>query len=109
MRKSLYVVTSRKAGSELPAEHSKECSDCHLVKPLEQFHRNAKGPLGRTHACKDCVHKRYEFRRNGSGPDPRKRRREPEGWKWCSRCGRALPLAAFGSNNSRGDGLTNYC
>src|SRR3954468_23783407 len=109
MPKNLYVGTSRKEGSSVVSEHSKECSDCHLVKPLDQFHRNVKGPLGRTYACKDCVHAGYEFRRNGVGPDPRKRRRVPDGHKWCPRCAKALPLSCFGSNDSRSDGTTSYC
>src|SRR4051794_19092709 len=91
------------------SEHSKECSDCHLVKDLEQFHRNARGPMGRTYACKECVHKRYQFRRNGVGPDPRKRRQVQIGQKWCPRCAAALPVSEFGNNNSRTDGLTPYC
>src|SRR4051812_7807076 len=109
MPRNSSVDMSKKAGNDLGSAHSKECSDCHEIKPLEAFHRNKKGPLGRAYVCKDCVHRRYEFRRNRVGPDPRRRRVVPDGHKWCPGCESMLPESEFGRNASAKDGLTGYC
>jgi len=36
----------------------KECSKCRLVKPLDDFSRDAKGNGGRRYACRDCENQR---------------------------------------------------
>lgn len=36
----------------------KACSKCKIVRPLEDFHRNNKGLLGRAAVCKKCVNKK---------------------------------------------------
>lgn len=103
------MVMYKKAGNDLGPEQSKECSDCNVVKPLDAFHRHSVGPLGRAYVCKECVHRRYQFRRNRLGPDPRRRRAVPDGYKWCPGCEALLPVSEFGSNSASYDGATAYC
>jgi len=64
---------------------------------------SSKGYLGRQGYCKACV----GARQRAQSENPR-RQLEP-GTKYCPGCAVALPIEAFGSNRSSGDGRTAYC
>jgi hypothetical protein len=55
------------------------------------------------------MHQRYVFRTTGIGPDMRRTPKAGVDEKWCPSCRKALPKHCFGSNASKGDGLTAYC
>ena len=44
---------------------TKECTECHEVKPLEAFGKQAKGKFGRTAKCRVCVSAYNKMRRVG--------------------------------------------
>lgn len=37
---------------------TKQCSGCHIIKHKEEFHKDKKGPLGRTYYCKKCANEK---------------------------------------------------
>jgi hypothetical protein len=39
---------------------NKKCTKCELEKPIDNFYRNKKGPLGRSSECKDCTNARQK-------------------------------------------------
>src|SRR4051794_6574318 len=109
MPRNSFAGTYKKGASDMHSEHSKECSDCRSIKPLEEFHVYRSEPQARAYSCKECVRRRHQYQRNGVGPDPRKRRVIPPGFKWCPSCESLLELSDFGRNTFQGDGLTGYC
>jgi hypothetical protein len=56
----------------------KRCSNCEQWKPLEEFHRNRMGTMGRDTACKLCRNPRVQQQRNSiplaPPPMPKKER-----------------------------------
>src|ERR1700709_364 len=109
MPRSLSEVTYRKGGSSISPYECKLCVDCQKQLPLEAFHRRNSARDGRVNICRECVHQRYVFRTTGRGLDKRRTARAGVDEKWCPSCKRALPKHCFGSNASKGDGLTAYC
>jgi hypothetical protein len=51
----------------------KKCTRCGVTKPLDQFHRQQRGLLGRSSACKICRNRDWVAK---CGSDARKTRRE---------------------------------
>ena len=43
------------AGDEFGAGETKKCATCGFEKPLDEFHRDAKGVMGRKPHCKACA------------------------------------------------------
>src|SRR5271165_5457846 len=46
----------------------KECSQCYAIRPMEDFHKDAKDKYGRSHRCKFCA---SIYVRNRNINDPR--------------------------------------
>ena len=98
--------------SDQPGLPAKRCPSCGLIKPLEQFYRNASRPDGRVHLCKPCWSQYQKERRLARRyldaldvpPDA-----VPDDMKRCSGCGRVLPLDSFRPNKGKPKGRAAYC
>ena len=83
----------------------KTCSKCRIEKPLDDFHKNAKGKLGRDQACKPCrlaMNEAYAQRCKASARPVVETRR-------CPRCATTKPADGFYKNSRTPDGLSSYC
>ncbi len=89
----------------------KECRDCGVEKPLDEFSPSKKNADGRVSYCRPCLRTRGSNYRAKTRKRPvsHKPAEVAAGHKWCARCQRAQPLAEFGRNRSSRDGLTTYC
>jgi hypothetical protein len=97
-------------------EHAKECRDCGETKPATEFWKRKASADGLALYCKACFGLRnsasYRDKRAAEGKEARPYRRHsdvPEGMKYCARCAEIKPIAEFGRNRSRSNGLTIYC
>jgi hypothetical protein len=61
-----YIQDSREA----PWYDQRECSQCHAIKPLSEFRRDAKKPMGRGYVCLECdaAQKRGEYQGREARP-----------------------------------------
>jgi hypothetical protein len=87
----------------------KRCSRCNAFKSLDDFHKSARGAMGRQGYCKECVR---DDLRERAARRPRKIRRSPsvpEGFKHCLDCGRTKPLEDFPLNKRTKSGRAQYC
>ncbi|WP_433251595.1 endonuclease domain-containing protein [Actinomadura nitritigenes] len=94
----------------------KKCRDCGRTKPATDFFRRAASPDGLALYCRECfglrnaASKRRKQERLGKTMRPyRRRRRDPDGTKYCPRCETVKDVDEFGSNRSRKSGLSTYC
>ena len=112
----------RNATDTVKAEAPKEkpgtrvCKQCGRELPLEQFTRSCKSRDGYTHTCKECFSAQMSEKKKAlwaSKPKKEKPVQEqevlPEGQKRCRRCGRILPVTAFGRHATTPDHLHPTC
>ena len=82
----------------------KACTECRIIKPLTDFHRNRKLSDGHENQCKLCRAERDSQRRAS------KRSVQPSAeWKPCSVCKQSKPAKQFHSNPLGTDGLHSQC
>ena len=112
----------RNATDTVKAEAPKEkpgtrvCKQCGRELPLDQFTRSCKSRDGYTHTCKECFSAQMSEKKKAlwaSKPKKEKPVQEqevlPEGQKRCRRCGRILPVTAFGRHATTPDHLHPTC
>ena len=95
---------------------TRTCKQCGRELPLEQFTRSCKSRDGYTHTCKECFSAQMSEKKKAlwaSKPKKEKPVQEqevlPEGQKRCRRCGRILPVTAFGRHATTPDHLHPTC
>lgn len=93
---------------------TKVCSKCGVEKDIEEFVPRAKNLDGREGRCKDCIKEcarvNAEKRRRARGCKIYKSYPETtDTHKFCSKCGRILPLNQFYKASSAKDGLFHKC
>lgn len=95
----------------------KQCRDCNVEKPLDQFWRNRSSADGRALYCIPCFTRRNQeaaerraARQGRTLPPPSARPRDlaPDE-KYCPSCRQVLPLARFVRNKSTASGYGSYC
>jgi hypothetical protein len=71
----------------------KKCTKCEKIKPLDQFgkHKNMKDGLATW--CKNC--KSEYDKKYWANPEKYKRRKSPEGYKYCTKCKQDKPIGQF--------------
>lgn len=96
--------------------NTRTCKQCGRELPLEQFTRSCKSRDGYTHTCRDCFSAQMSEKKKAlwaSKPKKEKPVQEqevlPEGQKRCRRCGRILPVTAFGRHATTPDHLHPTC
>ena len=96
--------------------NTRTCKQCGRELPLEQFTRSCKSRDGYTHTCKECFSAQMSEKKKAlwaSKPKKEKPVQEqevlPEGQKRCRRCGRILPVTAFGRHATTPDHLHPTC
>ena len=106
--------------STAPAEkpgyvpRTKVCAKCGRELPLLQFSTNRRMKDGHQSECKECVAKagkKSRARLNEKKRAEREKAAQAElasGVKVCRKCGRELPISAFGKGHST-DGLQAFC
>ena len=67
----------------------KPCSKCGIVKPLEEFHKEAKSSDGRKASCAECACKAQIERKNGKRSDYFEGKKET---RKCLVCGKDFPV-----------------
>lgn len=85
---------------------SKECSCCHKIKPVSEFHKCEKAKDGLKSRCKKC---RNERRRKKK---PIIRNYDDEGnliSKECTHCHKIKPVSKFSKDKNKTDGLQCKC
>ena len=92
----------------------KTCKNCGRTLPLEQFAKHAKSRDGHSCTCQECYSKKMSDTRKAYwATQPHKEKPVPEdlpeGQKRCTRCGRVLPVEAFGKHPSTHDHLHPHC
>ena len=99
-----------------PKPGTRVCKQCGRELPLEQFTRSCKSRDGYTHTCKECFSAQMSEKKKAlwaSKPKKEKPVQEtevlPEGQKRCRRCGRILPVTAFGRHATTPDHLHPTC
>ena len=92
--------------------NTKECTNCGIAKPFEEFSPSKKNRDGLVSHCKACLRERAardrDIRRGGP-PTMITARVTPHGMKWCPSCEAFLDVEMFGRNRSAADGRTAYC
>lgn len=95
---------------------TRTCKQCGRELPLEQFTRSCKSRDGYTHTCKECFSAQMSEKKKAlwaTKPKKEKPVQEqevlPEGQKRCRRCGRILPVTAFGRHATTPDHLHPTC
>lgn len=99
-----------------PKPGTRICKVCGRELPLDQFTRSCKSRDGYTHTCKECFSAQMSEKKKAlwaSKPKKEKPVQEqevlPEGQKRCRRCGRILPVTAFGRHATTPDHLHPTC
>ena len=99
-----------------PKPNTRVCKQCGRELPLDQFTRSCKSRDGYTHTCKECFSAQMSEKKKAlwaSKPKKEKPVQEqevlPEGQKRCRRCGRILPVTAFGRHATTPDHLHPTC
>lgn len=97
-----------------PKPGTRVCKSCGRELPLEQFTRSCKSRDGYTHTCLECFSKAMREKKLAlwaTKPHKEKPVKEdlPEGQKRCRRCGRILPVTAFGRHATTPDHLHPTC
>lgn len=92
---------------------TKECTECHEVKPLEAFSKKPAGKFGRDSKCKVCKNA-YNKMKSAEYKAANELLSMIELWertpeKKCCRCKKILSSVEFYRNDSRKDGLTTKC
>lgn len=104
--------------AEAPKEKptTRTCKQCGRELPLDQFTRSCKSRDGYTHTCKECFSAQMSEKKKAlwaTKPKKEKPVQEqevlPEGQKRCRRCGRILPVTAFGRHATTPDHLHPTC
>ena len=105
-----------KAAAPPAKPDTRTCKQCGRELPLEQFTRSCKSRDGYTHTCKECFSAQMSEKKKAlwaSKPKKEKPVQEqevlPEGQKRCRRCGRILPVTAFGRHATTPDHLHPTC
>jgi hypothetical protein len=84
---------------------TKRCARCRVIKPAAEFRRRRDGGLGWCLPC-DRAYNRDRMRaQRGTVPRPA----AGPGEKYCPRCRRLQPRAAFAPAGARPSGLRVYC
>lgn len=96
--------------------NTRTCKQCGRELPLDQFTRSCKSRDGYTHTCKECFSAQMSEKKKAlwaTKPKKEKPVQEqevlPEGQKRCRRCGRILPVTAFGRHPTTSDHLHPTC
>ena len=91
-----------------PNMTEKECTKCHIVKPLSQFYADANGLRSE---CMDCTCARMKQKRRDSGYTPLITLREDiiRGVRSCRKCGVTKPLSEFHKCDSKLIGVRSWC
>lgn len=90
---------------ELTAQGLKACSICHEVKAFEHFYKMSAGVTGYKSACKACYAESMGWEHM-----PRKQfPPAPEGFKYCTKCDKLLPVSGYYTGSARTDNLTSWC
>jgi hypothetical protein len=98
--KGLATVLARADGQCVEIQ----CCRCKTVKPIDDFHKNAKGPHGRSRCCRSCMKEYQNAKRLQPKPEL-----PPDYTKVCTRCRRTLPAASFVKSALISDGLNSWC
>lgn len=97
------------------AVHSRACTKCHLVKPLDEFSRAPRGKYGRKASCKACDAARHAAQHAPKPVDEEARRARytghRNGQKLCPKCGAAKDRSEFhkARDGKYGPRLQTYC
>lgn len=83
------------------------CSSCGTVKPLVEFHLNARGLFGRDANCRICTSAKKSH--SLITPTLAAKAAWPEGHRLCTKCGRILPFSAFGKHSKGLFGIDCRC
>lgn len=107
-RARAVLLKERHQRTTLPLQTQKECSICHVVKPLRQFSKNEATVDGRSAMCIACTHKVreenarvWETLRLEKAATPKQ--------LTCQDCGRVLPIDYFTRTRERKKGHLYYC
>ena len=96
------------------APATKVCTKCGRELPVTEFNRNRRMKDGRMSECRECVAKIGKVSRKKLNERKRAekqeevRKQQEAGVKVCKKCGRTLPLSAFGRGHAA-DGLQGIC
>ena len=121
-----YRITIEEDG--LP--ETKVCTKCLLELPISDFYNNSSTKDGKSSHCKECMEKsakRYREEHIDEIRERERKRREEnrdedaimakkypfgipkDGFKFCRKCEKELPLEDFYKNKGAGDGKSSYC
>jgi 5-methylcytosine-specific restriction endonuclease McrA len=97
---------SRKTAINPIVVSSKVCTQCHIEKPLDAFHKYAKSTDGHRGECKECRYAEYK-----QTYQPRKKPLPPvtKGGKVCRKCHIEKPLTDFYPDKRASDKLGTQC
>ncbi|MFV2174140.1 endonuclease VII domain-containing protein [Actinomadura sp. LOL_016] len=94
----------------------KKCKDCGQFKSVAEFWKRKASPDGLALYCRDCFAQRnsdsYRGKQAVLGKETRefqRRRKDPEGKKYCPRCETVKSLEEFGRNRAKKSGRAQYC
>jgi len=91
----------------------KRCKDCGQLLPLSDFPKHPTSHDGHDGLCLECKRKksRAAQRKSKTRRERYEEQREklPDGMKRCKRCGKVLPVSAFGRHASTFDHLQASC
>lgn len=87
---------------------TKICSCCRQELPISEFYAKKSQPDGLNCYCKKCTDDKKKKREEIKKQIPLEERKVSE-FKICSRCGRELPIDAFGISTTHSDGRSGYC
>ena len=96
----------------LPEDGEKECAECGMIKPYNQFYRVKHKADGYHSRCRACHRKSYNYVYNGHKKRPGPHRPTeiiPEGYKRCLTCREVKPHSAFMRNIKNKDGVVARC
>ena len=97
-----------------PAPATKVCTKCGRELPVTEFNRNRRMKDGRQSECRECIAKLGKVSRKKLNERKREEKQQEvqrqmeAGVKVCKKCGRTLPLSAFGRGHAA-DGLQAIC
>ncbi len=114
--KKRYMPHPRKRAQKKPYifRTEKECSRCHKMKDISNYHYNITAADGHQTICKKCKsnYSRKKRIKDLKGTIVKHRKPKPAMYsfeKFCPNCNKVLSKEEFGGNKSKKDGLQTYC